>query len=404
MNHEYQINHRLLFMTDCFAPPLEGGSVVYLYNIVSNLPPADTLVLTTAREGDNKFDKVQAYQVFRTPRLWKDFTKWERAREIIELASRARSIVREQRVDLVHAGETYPSGLAAWWLKKRLGLPYVVYLYAEEINGVSGREDLFGRVLKRIYRVILRQASGCVVVSDYTRDLLIENGFHPARVMKVIPMVGDHKMADEAGRLQLLAQLGHTGVERYVLSVGRLIERKGFDNLLRAFSIIQETFPEVRLLIVGRGPDAERLNALADKLGLAGRVHFAGFVPDNEMPAYYDVCDIFAMPHRETPDGDTEGCPTVFLEANAHGKPAIGGSAGGVRDAIIDGETGLIVDGTKPTEIAGALKRLLADPVFARRLGENGCRRVKTELSPLQGAQKIMEFSREILASEESAG
>jgi len=377
--------------------------VVYLHNIVSNLPQNETLVLANAREEDDGFDQGQAYRVFRIARLWKDFTKREQYHELLELTSRARRIVGEFHVSLVHAGQVYPTGLVAWWLKKTLGVPYVVYLYAEELNKVFSRKDLFfANLLKGIYRLVLGGASGCIVVSDYTRELLTQFGLPVTRVLKVIPMIGEQKLAGETQVAALREKLGHRGNERYVLSVGRLIERKGFDNLLHAFLIVQRTFSEARLLIVGHGPEDAKLKALASELGLDDRVHFAGFVPDDEMSAYYQVCDVFAMPHRELPDGDTEGCPTVFLEANAAGKPSIGGCAGGVRDAIIDGETGLIVDGTKPAEIAEALIRLLADPVLAGRLGENGRMRVRRELSPVQGAEKVLKFSREVLGIEES--
>ncbi len=395
---------RLLFLAQAYPPPLEGGSVVYLYNLITNLPHERTLVVTDAREEQGAFDCYQAYPVIRTAHLYKDdVTKQERISEFLHLTRAARRVVDPGEVSLVHAGEVLPSGLVAWWLKKRVGLPYVVYLYAEELSGLHSRKDLlWATVLKKIYRLVVREAAGCVVVSDYTRDLLTIYRYRTPRVLKVVPMVGEARMPDEIEKSALLNRLGHTGDESYILAVGRLIERKGFDNLLRAFGLLQCSHPNARLLIVGRGPQEQMLKESAIELGVGDKVHFAGFVADEELPAYYEVSDVFAMPHRELPDGDTEGCPTVFLEAGAHGKPCVGGSAGGVRDAIIDGETGMIVDGSIPSHIAHALDRLLTDRELARRLGENGRKRVRTELSPATGAKKVLQFSRDILGLQEA--
>ena len=126
---------------------------------------------------------------------------------------------------------------------------------------------------------------------------------------------------------------------------------------------------------------------------------FAGFVLDTEKAAFFDLCDVFAMPHRQLADADTEGCPTVFLEAGAHGKPVVGGRAGGVSDAILDAQTGFIVDGERPEQIAKALVSILTDRALAVRLGARGRQRVLEDLSPEKGAQVLMDYSQAVLAT-----
>jgi phosphatidylinositol alpha-1,6-mannosyltransferase len=114
---------------------------------------------------------------------------------------------------------------------------------------------------------------------------------------------------------------------------------------------------------------------LAAELGLGGCVVFAGAAADDEVARYYRTADVYAMPNREMASGDTEGFGLVFLEAGACGKPVVGGRAGGVPDAVIEGETGYLVDGRSSAEVAAACARLLADGELAARLGANGLAR-----------------------------
>jgi phosphatidylinositol alpha-1,6-mannosyltransferase len=150
-------------------------------------------------------------------------------------------------------------------------------------------------------------------------------------------------------------------------------------------------------VLAGPGPLLDELLDLARECGVSDKVIMTGRVSDSELSALYDLCVVFAMPNRELPDGDTEGFGTVFLEANAHGKPVVGGRAGGVSDAILDGQTGIMVDGQNTDEIAAAIINLLGDPELARRLGENGRERVLREFSPAKAAGRVLAFSQEII-------
>jgi phosphatidyl-myo-inositol dimannoside synthase len=160
-----------------------------------------------------------------------------------------------------------------------------------------------------------------------------------------------------------------------VLTVGRLVERKGHDTMLRALPRVIRQVPNVVYLIVGSGPYESRLRSLARELELEDNVVFCGHVPDDELVAYYHACDVFAMISRELP-GDTEGFGIVFMEAAACAKPTVGGRSGGVPDAIVDGETGFLVAPTAPEQVADAIVRIGRDRSLARRLGEMGRVRV----------------------------
>jgi len=161
---------------------------------------------------------------------------------------------------------------------------------------------------------------------------------------------------------------------RIVLSVGRLVARKGFDTLIRAVALLRREFPRAVLALAGDGPERPRLEALARAERLA--VRFLPGLTDAELAAWYRACDVFALLPDERADGDVEGFGIVYLEAGAFGKPVVGTRSGGVPEAVLDGETGILVPPQDPAAACAAIARLFRDPHAAQRLGANGARRV----------------------------
>ena len=193
---------------------------------------------------------------------------------------------------------------------------------------------------------------------------------------------------DPAARRSLRARYG-LGDAPLLLSVSRLVTRKGQDSLIRAMPAIVRCVPQARLLIVGEGPDGRRLRELAAGCGVDGHVRFAGSVPWAELPAHYAAADVFAMPCRTRGSGlDVEGLGLVFLEASASGLPVIAGQSGGAPETVQPGRTGTVVDGRKITEVARAAVDLLGDPVRAGHLGRtrSGLGEPGLELGQLRGA------------------
>lgn len=234
----------------------------------------------------------------------------------------------------------------------------VIYTHGEEVVQAA-----YNR-LARLRGPALRASDMVIAVSSFTRDRLAGDfGVAPDRIRLVTNGVDLDRFSPGTG----------TGMaEPYILGVGRLIERKGFDRLIEAFATIADEFPAYSLRIAGKGPEEKNLAALAERLGPDGRIELLGGVGDAELLDLYRRCTLFAMPNRTLPDGDTEGFGLIFLEANACGKPVIGGRAGGAVDAVIDGETGLLVDGADVAAIADALRRLLGDEALRARLARGG--------------------------------
>jgi phosphatidylinositol alpha-1,6-mannosyltransferase len=160
--------------------------------------------------------------------------------------------------------------------------------------------------------------------------------------------------------------------KQVILTVGRMVARKGTDMAVRAMKRVVARRPDVHYLIVGEGEIRAEVEQLIASEGLRDWVTLVGKVSDGDLLRYLRLCDLFLMPNRTMPDGDTEGFGLVFREANACRKPVIGGRAGGVVEAVADGVSGLLVDGNKPDEIADAIERILGDPALAERLAEGG--------------------------------
>ncbi|MCK4326421.1 glycosyltransferase, partial [bacterium] len=184
----------------------------------------------------------------------------------------------------------------------------------------------------------------------------------------------------------------HLFGRQVILTVSHLVRRKGHANVIRALPNVLRKVPNAVYLIVGRGAEEVHLRKLVHDLGLQDKVIFVTRVTDEQLPLYYNVCQVFIMPSYEIKEeGDVEGFGIVFLEANACGKPVIGGRSGGVEDAIINGETGLLVNPLNVVEIANALTRILTDREFAERLGRQGGKRAERELSWKQVTKRILE-------------
>lgn len=253
------------------------------------------------------------------------------------------------------------------------------------VCAAHGRELLFNPadgipLLKPAYdtlrRLLLRGPDVFTPVSRYTAGLLRERGVPDTRLC-VVPNGTDPDRFHPQDVTDLRKSLNLID-DAVVITVGRLVPRKGIDTILQALPEVLDAVPSLTYLVVGTGPDRGRLEHLARDLGIRSHVRFMGHVSFEALPRYYNVADVFAMPSREAPP-DVEGFGLVFLEAGACGVPVIGARTGGIPDAIQHEETGLLVPPSSPGALANALTRLLTTPDLARRLGENGRRHVVQE-------------------------
>lgn len=228
-------------------------------------------------------------------------------------------------------------------------------------------------------------------VSHYTAGLLHEHGVTADRI-DVVPNGVDPERYYPKDASALRSELGLTG-KRVLLTIGRLVERKGIDTVLAALPALSRAHADLVYVIVGDGPDKARIESLVAEHGVQAQVRMLGRVPFDRLLDYYNLCDVFVMPSRSD-EHDVEGFGIVFVEASACGKPVVGARSGGVTDAVIDNETGFLVPPNDADALGQKLGELLRDPQKAQEMGARGRAHVIAHGTWQQAAQRIYDGMR----------
>ena len=259
---------------------------------------------------------------------------------------------------------------------------------------VHGRE-LISTVFSPLTRVLARRVLGrmdeVLPVSSEVARMVQQLPLRGSARVRLVPPGVDARRFRPVDARDLRSQLGLDGA-RVILSLSRLVKRKNVDGLIRAFARVHARFPDSVLLIAGEGPERERLEDEALRLPVTADsrfpVRFLGSIPSDRLAAHYSLADLFVLPGRQQ-RRDVEGFGITLLEAAACERPVIAGRAGGMVDAVADGETGLLVDAGSEEALAEAITRLLESPEQARRMGRAGRARVLRELTWGHCAQRI---------------
>lgn len=379
-------DRKVLLVVNNF-PPVRGGSAVVYANLARHgggrimvLAPrisyADGLPLIGWREYDRKAPfPIRRLTLLRTviapPRgQWFGKLRFRVSDMLIRLrlAATVLWLIAHEGIGAVCLGELLASGWLVGLLRYVPGITTLVYVHGEEIT----TDDPYDPDYRRRRRGLLG-VDHVIVVSRFTlgavRRLL--GAESKARISLIENGVDTARFRPAAKRADLLRLYRLAGAFVFV-SVCRLLEKKGIDQAIRAFAEIAPARPAIRLLIVGQGPYRARLEAIAREAGVADKVVFTGLVPEDDLVDHYCLGDVFVMPNRALPDGDTEGFGLVFLEANSCGLPVIAGRDGGSTDAVADGVNGIVVDGGSVAAIAGAMARLHDDADLRATLRRQG--------------------------------
>ncbi|MBW2660898.1 MAG: glycosyltransferase family 4 protein [Deltaproteobacteria bacterium] len=284
--------------------------------------------------------------------------------------------------DIVCLGDLWGLSWLGEYLRRKRNIPIIHYIHGEEVT-TSPDSFLYSISSK----FALRRAEAVIAVSSFTRSELIRRRVKPERIHLITNGVNLERFSPGTKDPEILCRHGVEG-KKVLLTIARVEERKGHDKVIEALPLILRATHNVVYLVVGRGGYLETLKTLVKDFGVEDKVVFVGHVPWEDLPRYYRSCDVFIMPNRFLPNGDTEGFGLVFLEANACGKPVIGGKAGGVPDAVADGETGILVDGNSVEDIAKAAIQLLSNKELAERMGQAGYKRAQN----FSWANKAEEF------------
>lgn len=350
-----------LVITNDF-PPRPGGIQTFCYELVRRFKPEQVSVLTSNWDGAVEFDAAQEFMTVRakTKTLLPDKRTLAMAREIVV----ANNVTR------VVFGAAAPLGLLASSLRK-LGVTNIVGI-------TQGHEAGWAMTpgMKQALRKIGNDVDHLTYLTEYTHEK-ISRALSPYAIQamrQLVPGVNSTEFAptNSIAGLALRAKIGWAN-RPVIVCVSRLMTRKGQDKLIQALPSVHKSVPFASLIIVGDGPYRKHLEKLTDDLGLRDNVHFTGKVDQDQLANWYAAGDVFAMPCRTRVGGwDVEGLGIVFLEASATGLPVVVGDSGGAVDAVLDGETGFLVNGNNVSEISDRLSQLLSDQDLARRMGATG--------------------------------
>ena len=357
---------KLVMVTQDF-PPVPGGIQTYAAELALRFHHSmdDFAVIAPNVEGSESWDQSVPYRVIRVGKS-SDHVPVTAISALVKLGRQGFSAAFHTQWQTVTATKS----------AQRFGGPSDIYLAAHgrelllrPLDSIPFAQPFFDR----LRRWCIGQATKLFPVSRYTASLLRDLGATEDKILRV-PNGTDPKRFKPLD-VQELRRAHQLEGKKVILSVGRLAPRKGFDTVIEAMPRIVEAMPEALYVMVGAGPDRERLEKLAHEHGVEDYILMVGKVAWDELPLWHNVADVFVTPSRNAPPS-VEGFGIVFLEANACGKPVIGARTGGIPDAIVDGQTGRLVEADAPDELAHTILEILGDPSLAQSLGEQGRRRV----------------------------
>jgi phosphatidylinositol alpha-1,6-mannosyltransferase len=355
--------HHLLVTND--FPPRRGGIQSYLFELWRRLPPGSATVLTRDRPGAAEWDAGQTLPVVRA----RDPALLPRP----GLRRRIDRLAAQVGAELVMFDPVFPLGL----LGPRLALPYGLVLHGGEMTMPAQVPGVRGALAR-----VLRGARIVVACGGYVAEEARRVGGAGLPIVEIPPAVDAARFRPLSAveREQARRRFGLPVQGRLVLSVGRLVPRKGMDVLIRAAARVREGRPDLCVAIAGGGRDRARLSLLDRRLGRP--VRLLGPVADDRLGSLYGCADLFALLCRDRWGGLAEGYGVVFLEAAAAGLPQLAGASGGSARAVLDDVTGCLVDDARSVEaVAAQLARLLDDAPLRARLGVAARARILGSLS-----------------------
>jgi phosphatidylinositol alpha-1,6-mannosyltransferase len=363
-NHslELAVSNLVLFVTNDFGPRA-GGIETFIIGLIQRRPFGTTVIYTSFQENSEQYDSdwLANYGV----RVIRDRSKI--LLPTPRVAFNLRGIIKREGITTAAFGAAAPLGLLSASMK-RVGITRTVAL-------THGHEVWWAKVFP--FNLLLRRIGSTVDVltylGDFTRAAISQGISAKAQssMVKVAPGIDvDHFIPTDASALR--ESLGITK-KKVIVSVGRLVHRKGQDCLIKSMPQILSRVPDAHLLLIGQGPYREHLQELVRKHRLESSVTFIGRIEYKDLPMYLCAGEIFAMPSRSRLMGlEVEGLGIVYLEASSCGLPVLAGSSGGAPDAVVQNITGLVVDGTNHEQIATAAIELLNNSSASQLMGAAG--------------------------------
>jgi phosphatidylinositol alpha-1,6-mannosyltransferase len=353
---------KILCITNDFGPRA-GGIESFVIGLIERLPHSSVIVYTSAQDNSEEYDR-QWFEKYGVEVL-RDKAKILLPTPGVSFC--VKSLIRDRNIRTVFFGAAAPLGILSKGLR-RAGVQHIVAL-------THGHEVWWSRIwpFNWAIRRISQQVDHLTYLGAFTQRAIAKAISTTAAdaMVKIAPGIDtDHFAPVDATALK--DQLG-IGNKKVIVSVGRLVHRKGQDTLIEAMPEIVSSIPDAHLLMIGEGPYRAYLENRAKALDVQSSVTFIGRIQYADLPRYICTGDIFVMPSRSRLAGlEVEGLGIVYLEASACGLPVVAGNSGGAPDAVLEGKTGLVVDGRSSREVAQAVIELLSDTARCKEMGANG--------------------------------
>lgn len=354
---------KILVITNDFGPRT-GGIETFVIGLLERIVDCNVIVFTSQQGDTSEYDqqwlKKFGVQVIR-----------DRSRILlpsVRVAKRAKEIAQSHNVEVLVFGAAAPLALMAPRLRKA-GIKKIIAL-------THGHEVWWARIFP--FNLAMRRIGNSVdhltYLGEFTRQAISRSLSQKSidSMVKIAPGIDTSHFSPQADAIHRRTELGLEG-KKIIVSVGRLVHRKGQDKLIEAFPTIVREIPNAHLLIVGEGPYRTHLEKLVERLSLKENVTFVGRIFYDDLPSYLSASDVFVMPSRSRFFGlEVEGLGIVYLEASACAIPVVAGISGGAPDAVQEGITGLCVDGTNAAQIAEAVIHICSDSKRAAKMGLAG--------------------------------
>lgn len=346
-------------------PPFKGGVGNYYYNLIQNLTGYEVEIFQVEKSSFYKF-------------FW---PKW------LKLFFQIKKMIKQKKPDLIWVGQVLPVGEAVYMIKKFFGIPYFVSAHGMDI--MLPQQKLYK---EKIMRRVLNVAQFITANSQFTKKELLNLGIPEGKIEIIYPCPNVSRGANNAerGKEEVNALKNKLKIQnkKVLLTVGRLVKRKGQAKVIEAMPKLLEQFPNLVYLIIGEGPESLNLKSFGLRMGVDNNVILLNNISNEELPAYYKSADLFVMPAVNL-IGDVEGFGIVYLEAADFGLPAVAAKSGGVMEAIIDGQTGLLVEPDNQADLISKISRLLTDQSLYQKLSNEAKARVKKDYTWAKQAEKL---------------
>jgi phosphatidylinositol alpha-1,6-mannosyltransferase len=392
-----------LFVTQDYGPD-RGGMARRHVELCRRFGDAsNSIAVSTVRLDDAaEFDAAEKYRIYRQPFHFRE------ANRFANQVRWARWLTNfgKNSVDVIHLGNIRPVGYAVSWAHSRLRVPYMLYVNGGDLLREQ-RKAAESEVKRHTARRIMGEAAGIVAtstwVADLARDVLEQIEVKTPPPVAALDLGTNPSVFSPSRDAGLLRAKWKVGDAPLLLTVARLVPHKGQDTVIRALASLSEALPTLRYVLVGEGHDEMRLRALASELGVSDRVVFAGALPDDDLPEAYATSNVYVGASRLDKTVNVEGFGISFLEASASGLPVVAGDSGGVRSAVRDGVTGVVVPPESVDDISSAIQSFLRDPARAESFGSAGRLAVEKHFNWDRVAADTREFTLSVVSGTKTA-